>query len=225
MLIRLYRRLLPFAKPYRGKMILSSIFNILSNAIGSVNLLALLPIVSVILGEKSMMPTGKSSSPSILERFSNLFLIRNAQGVLDQLGSLERICIFIFVTYALKNIFQWSSGYLMALVESGMARSLRDTVFEKLSKLSLDYYYDRKSGHLLSRLTNDVSSVNSTLSSSIMTLVGQPVQIVIFVVTMLVINVKMTFISIFIAALSLYLVRLFGGTIKRMSHRLQSLQG
>src|SRR5579872_4880985 len=167
MLLRLYRQLLPFAKPYRGKMILSSIFNILSNAIGSVNLLALLPIVSVILGESSMTPSGHASTPSIIERFSNLFLIRNAQGTLDQLGSLERICAFIFVTYALKNIFEYMSGYLMALVESGMARSLRDEVFEKLSKLSLDYYYDRKSGHLLSRLTNDVSLVNSTLASSI----------------------------------------------------------
>ncbi|HZK77191.1 MAG TPA: ABC transporter ATP-binding protein, partial [Candidatus Kapabacteria bacterium] len=187
--------------------------------------LALLPIVSVILGESSMTPAGHAATPSIIERFSNLFLIRNAHGALDQLGSLERICAFIFVTYALKNIFEYVSGYLMALVESGMARSLRDEVFEKLSKLSLDYYYDRKSGHLLSRLTNDVSLVNSTLASSIMTIVGQPVQIAIFVAGMLIINVKMMFISIFIAGLSLYLVRLFGTTIKRMSHRLQHLLG
>ncbi len=225
MLIRLYKKLLPFAKPYRGKMILSSILNILSNAVGSVNMLALLPIVSVILGEQSVMPTGNSSTPTILQRFSNLFIIRDSHAVLNQIGSLGRICIFIFATYAVKNIFQYASGYLMALVENGMARSLRDTVFENLSKLSLDYYYDRKSGHLLSRLTNDVSSVNATLSSSIMTAVGQPVQIAIFITTMVLINVKMTIVSILIAALSLYLVRLFRTTIKKMSHRLQDLQG
>ncbi len=225
MLFRLYKKLLPFAKPYRGKMILSSVMNILSNAIGSVNLLALLPIVNIVLGGANTTLSSNPSAQSILQRFSDLFLVRNAQGALDQIGSLERICAFIFITYALKNIFQYASGYLMALVESGMARSLRDAVFEKLSSLSLDYYYDRKSGHLLSRLTNDVSSVNSTLSSSIMTLVGQPVQIVIFIVTMVLINTKMTIISVFIAALSIYLVRFFRTTIKRMSHRLQSLQG
>ncbi len=58
-----------------------------------------------------------------------------------------------------------------------------------------------------------------------MTLVGQPVQIIIFLVTMLIINVKMTLISFVIAGLSLYLVRLFGTTIKRMSQKLQNLQG
>lgn len=225
MLIRLYKKLLPFARPYRGKMIVSSILNILSNAVGSVNMLALLPIVSVVLGEQGVMPTGTSSAPSILQRFSNLFLVRDSHGVLNQIGSLERICAFIFITYALKNIFQYASGYSMALVESGMARSLRDAVFEKLSKLSLDYYYDRKSGQLLSRLTNDVSAVNGTLSSSIIIAVGQPVQIGIFIATMIIINVKMTIVSIVIAALSLYLVRLFRTTIKKMSHRIQSLQG
>lgn len=58
-----------------------------------------------------------------------------------------------------------------------------------------------------------------------MDIVGQPVQIVIIVATMLIINAKMTLISILIAALSLYLVRTLRGTIKRMSHRLQHLQG
>jgi subfamily B ATP-binding cassette protein MsbA len=113
----------------------------------------------------------------------------------------------------------------MTLVESGMVRDLRDKVFEKLSKLSLDYYYDRKSGHLLSRLTNDVNQVNGTLTSSIMTIIGQPVQMIIFLTTMILMNVKMTIVALLIAALSMYLVKLFGSTFKKMAHRLQQLQG
>ena len=222
MLLKLYRRLLPFARPYRGKMLMAAAMNILSNAIGSVNLLALLPIVSVVLGESGMVG---NSSPAILQRFTNIFFVRNPNGTVDQISSLERICAFIFITYLLKNIFQYIAGYIMTVVENGMGRSIRDSLFEKLSTLSLDYYYDRKSGHLLSRLTNDVSSVNSILSNSILTVVGQPVQIAIFLATMIVISVKMTLISIAIAALSIYLVRLLGGTIKRMTHRLLHLQG
>ncbi len=84
MLLRLYRRLLPFARPYRGKMVLASIMNILSNAVGSVNLLALLPIVSVVLGDQSMTTAG-SSAPPILQKFTNLFIVRNGAGALDTL--------------------------------------------------------------------------------------------------------------------------------------------
>jgi subfamily B ATP-binding cassette protein MsbA len=226
MLLRLYRRLYPFAKPYRGKVLLSSILNILSNTIGSVNLLALLPIVSIVLGESSFaaaVPTGHSTN--LLEKFSNYFVVRGPSGALDQTGSLIRIALFIFITFFLKNVFQYLSGYTMAKVESGMGRRFRDTVFEKLSTLSLDYYYDRKSGHLLSRLTNDVGVVNNTLTSSLMTMLGQPVQITFILCSMLIINAKMTLVSLLIAVASLYFVKLFGGTVKKMAHRLQHLQG
>ena len=229
MLIKLYRRLIVFARPYRGKMIFSSILNIISNFVGAVNLLALLPVVSVVLGESKTI-VGASGAPlpsnrNLLEKFSDLFLVMSRPGVLDTEASLIRICLFIFGTYALKNILQYLSGYIMSLVENGMVRDLRDTVFEKLSKLSLDYYYDRKSGQLLSRLTNDVNQVNGILTSSIMTIVGQPVQMVMILGAMLVASVKMTLIALSVAGLSVYLVKLFGTTFKRMAHRLQSLQG
>jgi subfamily B ATP-binding cassette protein MsbA len=215
MLRNVYKRLLPFARPYRGKMIAASILNVLANFVGSINLLAILPIVSIVIGERS--PVGANSN--ILQRFSSYFIAPTPE------GSLIRICGFVVVTYALKNIFQYFSGYLMAVVEGGMVKQLRDTVFEKLSTLSLDYFYDRKAGHLLSRITNDVSQVNGTLTSSLMTIIGQPVQIVVLVGGMLVMNVKLTIVSLVIAGLSMWLIRLMRGTIKALAHRLQHLQG
>src|SRR5438093_491425 len=105
MLLRLYRRLYPFAKPYRGKVLLSSILNILSNTIGSVNLLALLPIVSIVLGESSFAIAKPGQTQNLLEKFSNYFVARSADGTLDQTGSLVRIALFIFITFFLKNVF------------------------------------------------------------------------------------------------------------------------
>src|SRR5437867_1911387 len=99
MLFKLYRRLVVFARPYRGKMILSSLLNILSNFVGAVNLLALLPIVSVVLGESKSIfgaGTGPAQSRNILEKFSDLFLVTGPTGVLDPQASLIRICLFIF---------------------------------------------------------------------------------------------------------------------------------
>jgi ATP-binding cassette, subfamily B, bacterial MsbA len=226
MITKTYRRLIPLARPYRGKLIVSTIFNILSNLMGSVSLLGLLPIVSVVIGETQAVPTiGGSFGSGVIYRFSQFFLVPTASGTLDAGASLVRICLFIFITAVLKNLFSYIAGYIMAIVENGMARALRDNVFEKLSKLSLDYYYDRKSGHLLSRLTNDVSQVNSVLTSSIMTVIGQPVSILTLLAAMVVINVRMTIASLVIGALSMWLVRLFRGLIKGMSHRLQHLQG
>src|SRR5438105_2140550 len=119
MLFKLYRRLLPFARPYRAKMVISSIFNILSNLVGSVNMLALIPLLAVVFGESKSLGSGAAPKGmlSILEKFSDLFVVTTPNGAIDQTGSLVRIALFIFFTYILKNIFQYASGYMMALVE------------------------------------------------------------------------------------------------------------
>jgi subfamily B ATP-binding cassette protein MsbA len=223
MLIRLYKKLLPFARPYTGKIFLASVLNILSNLVGGINLFAVLPIINVVLGGSKLLPgaaeSSRSNTQQLLDKFTGYFIGATSE------ESLFRICAFILTSYLLKNVLEYLYKYIMVLVENGMVRSLRDTVFEKLSTLSLDYYYDRKSGHLLSRLTNDVSVVNGTLSSSIMTYVGQPVSIAIPLIGMMMMSVRMTLVSIAIAILSLWLIRLFGTTIKSMSHKLQSLLG
>lgn len=215
MLLSIYKRLLPFARPFRGKMVAAAILNILANFVGSINLLAILPIVSIVIGGQSPV----AANSNYLQKFTRYFVAATPD------GSLLRICAFVAITYALKNIFQYFSGYMMAVVEGGMVKGLRDTVFEKLSTLSLDYYYDRKAGQLLSRITNDVQQVNGTLTSSLMTMIGQPVQIIIILGTMLIASIKLTIVSLAIAGLSIWLIRLMRGSIKTLAHRLQYLQG
>src|ERR1051326_8601646 len=120
MIFKTYRRLFPLARPYRGKLILSRIFNIFSNFVGSVNLLALLPIVSIVIGESHAMPTGNGTAGHILEKFSKYFLVLKSSGEIDATTSLIRICLFVFATSFLKNLFGYLSGYIMAIVENGM---------------------------------------------------------------------------------------------------------
>jgi len=228
MIIKLFRRLLHFARPYRAKMIVAILFNTIANFLNSISITAILPIVSIILGEGDLsVGSTKPSAPnnsiidrkSILEWFEKQFTSGTRQ------EALIKLCAFIFITYALKNLFSYINNYLMSLVEGGMIKSLRDTVFEKLSNLSIDYYYQRKTGHLLSRINTDVWMVNYTLVSSIVTLIGQPLQIAFFLWLMFTINTKLTLVSFGIALLSLWLVNFFGSTIKKLSHRVQDNMG
>ncbi|MEO6940725.1 MAG: ABC transporter ATP-binding protein [Candidatus Kapaibacterium sp.] len=230
MLIKLYKRLLPFARRYRGRILLATFFNVISSVMSTVIMVAIIPIerllsppppeaakaIDALKANQSIFDTFREN---VIQSITHYFL----QGT--QTEALFKLCAFVFLGYAFKNIFQYLNNYLMAIAEGGMVKSLRDAVFEKMSMLSLDYYYDRKAGHLLSRLTNDVSMVNSTLTSSIVTVVGQPVQIIIYLFLMITINTKLTLISLGIAVLSFYLITLFGKSLKSLSHKLQSKQG
>jgi ABC-type multidrug transport system fused ATPase/permease subunit len=113
----------------------------------------------------------------------------------------------------------------MTVVEGGMVKDLRDKVFTRLSTLSIDFFYERKQGLLLSRVTNDVNNVNSTLVSGIMTAVGQPIQLGLYLFVLFNINLRLSLISFGIAIGSMILINFFGKTIKRISHRVQQNQG
>lgn len=209
-------------------MLTAIVFNTISNFLNSITITAILPIVSIVLGEKqslSLPSTSNGSGPNFLNKqgILNWFEAQFTSGTREE--ALVKLCGFIFITFALKNIFSYLNSYIMAIVEGGMIKNLRDTIFEKLSSLSIDYYYDRKAGQLLSRINNDVWVVNNTLVNSIVTLIGQPLQIAFFLWLMFTMNTKLTLISFGIALLSIWLVNFFGTTIKKMSHRVQDNMG
>jgi ABC-type multidrug transport system fused ATPase/permease subunit len=228
-LFKLYKRLLPYIKPYRGRMLFATLLNVISSLLSVVVVMAIIPMVQTVLtpvpkgGATSMLPSLPANKfidqQSILEMFRSYFI----QGT--RADSLFRICAFIFVAFALKNIFGYFSGYVMTVVEGGMVKDLRDKVFTRLSTLSIDFFYERKQGLLLSRVTNDVNNVNSTLVSGIMTAVGQPIQLGLYLFVLFNINLRLSLISFGIAIGSMILINFFGKTIKRISHRVQQNQG
>jgi ABC-type multidrug transport system fused ATPase/permease subunit len=224
MILSDYKRLLPYSKPFRLKFGIALILNIVSTFFNIIVFVALMPAMQVLLNVNNPSSPSKGMSTlgislpgrqELLESFKNYFL----QGSKEE--ALFKVCLFIFFGYALKNIFQYFGNYCMSLVEGGMSKTLRDLVFEKLSMLSLDYYYDRRTGQLLQRVTDDVGVTNGTLLSSITTLIQQPLQVIGFVYTLFLINSNLAFIGLGIAISSIVLINFLGKTIKRYARRVQ----
>ena len=80
----------------------------------------------------------------------------------DRLVAFERLCAVILVLFLVKNLADYFASYLSVAVEQAAMRDLRRDVFSHLSHLSLDFYHGRRSGALISRLTNDVEALRST---------------------------------------------------------------
>jgi subfamily B ATP-binding cassette protein MsbA len=219
-----YKRLLPYSKAFRLKFGVAVLLNSVSAFFNVVVFVALIPAMQVLLGVNGSSAPGKSVLPmanmipnkqTFLESFKQYFL----QGTQEE--SLFKVCTFIFIAYGLKNIFQYFGNYLMSLVEGGMSKTLRDAVFEKLASLSLDYYYDRRTGQILVRVTDDVGVTNGTITSSITTLIREPLTALGFILTLFWINSNLAFIGLGIAATSILLINVLGKTIKRYAARVQ----
>ena len=88
------------------------------------------------------------------------------------LAKIKSIGIFLFVLYFISALFTYGEAILMVNVSNNFARKLRTKTSEKINKLPLKYFDNHAFGDLLSRVTNDIDTIASTLNDSLSTLVS-----------------------------------------------------
>ena len=86
------------------------------------------------------------------------------------LVALERICLFILIVLFLKNLADYFQSYLVLLVEQAAIRDLRNDLQRHLQRLSLSFFHARRTGTLISRVTNDVEYLRNALASGVSTM-------------------------------------------------------
>ena len=87
------------------------------------------------------------------------------------LVALERICLIFLGVFLLKNLADYLQSFLMASIEQATIRDLRRDLYAHLHRLSLSFYHGRRTGTLISRITNDVEYLRASLASGISNLV------------------------------------------------------
>lgn len=84
----------------------------------------------------------------------------------DMEGTL-RVLLLLALIYIAASIFTWLQTFLMVRVSLKTIRILRQHLFEKFQTLSLRFFDKRTHGDLMSRVTNDIESLNNALSQSV----------------------------------------------------------
>ncbi len=88
------------------------------------------------------------------------------------ISKIKNIAKILVVMYLLSALFNYTQNYLMLLTSNRFAKSLRTKIINKINKLALKYFDDHSFGDILSRVTNDVDTINMSLHNSLGTLVS-----------------------------------------------------
>jgi subfamily B ATP-binding cassette protein MsbA len=91
----------------------------------------------------------------------------------DNRELLNRITLILIAIFAGQSVFYFVRGYLLSFIGERVMADLRLRLFEHLQSLPLSFYNERRTGELVSRLTNDVSTVRSLVTSDISTALAQ----------------------------------------------------
>nr|WP_258042469.1 ABC transporter ATP-binding protein [Paenibacillus sp. UNC499MF] len=116
------------------------------------------------------------------------------QGV--DFGILRTMVLVLLLAYLIDAVFTFVQSWLMAGVSQRIVMRLRGALFAKLQKLPVAYFDTRPHGEVMSRLSNDIDNVSSTISQSTTQLMSGVIAIAGSLVMMLVLSPTLTLASL-----------------------------
>jgi subfamily B ATP-binding cassette protein MsbA len=125
------------------------------------------------------------------------FIMTLAPGHTQQTRGLTLVCAGVVVIYALLGTFRYLQSVLLAEVTQRVGVAMRQDVYAHLQSMSLAYFHRRRTGALMSTLTNDVSRLQDA-AMRIRDVVATPIQAIGYLVYMLSLNWRLTLFSLFV---------------------------
>lgn len=121
------------------------------------------------------------------------------------------------VMIIVKNILVFFHGYLMNDVSQRVLRDVRLILYEKIQSLSLDYFSKKRTGELVSRVTNDVAIIENAVSYALTDLFTQVFLLLTYVVIAVSIHMKAALVTFLILPWVIWPVAKIGRKLKKLA--------
>ena len=208
-----YLKLLRFVKPYIGYLILASLCMGLSTIFDGVSLGMIVPFCDRVLSNREIVVPGEL--PSFLSSFIEKI------NTLDSFFILKAMAIGIISLYFFKGVLLFFQNYLMNIVGQGVVKEVRNKLYKKLQELSLNFYARKRTGELISRITNDVNFIAHAISYALSDFLYQSMQAIFYAFLVFYISWRWTLISLAIFPFILLSTIRVGKLVRKYSSETQ----
>ncbi len=120
------------------------------------------------------------------------------------------------------NVFKMAAsairGYMMAWVGQNITRRLQNETYEHLNALSIDFFHERDTGNLMSRITHDVSRLRDFIANGLQDIVGDTLTIVYICIIMFSFNWKLALWTLIPIPCLIFFTIFFGKKMSKVYH-------
>ena len=227
--LRVLRRFVP---PYKKYLALSIVFNVLSAILNIFSFATLIPILNI------LFKTSEAAKP----------VQYMAWGSADSIGQLVDIIVNNLNYYIQRMIVEWGAtttllvvGLLLAFmtmlktlsyflssaaiipIRTGVVRDIRNQMYRKITSLSLGFFSEERKGDLIARMSGDVQEVEGSIMSSLDMLFKNPVLIIAYFITLVVVSWQLTLFTLIFVPLFGWFMGYVGRRLKQNSIKAQAL--
>jgi len=237
--VNMYKRTLAAIRPYwkqlalaSGSAALNAMFSGLLVWLGGPLMMSLFRVQGMagmpdVATPTTPLPTGGSGFWGSVA--SAVAALKDAmKGMIDQWvasdtrsGMLLNFCILILAVVLAKNFFMYFQGFFTIYVQQSMMKNFRDRLFEKYQRLSLDYFHQRRTGQVMSRITNDVVVLNESIDLGFNRLVTDSIFVLLLFSFLVILSWKLTLMAMIVLPMVFGFIWFIGKTMRRYSARSQ----
>ncbi len=213
-----YQRIFRYIGHYKGKLFSYVLCTILATIFGVISIAMISPFIALIVkddGGKSQVSTDMIKSNAAGGYISNF--INEAIAEHGKIYALGAICILIIIATLLKNFFLYLSNYISAPIRSAITTRFRNDLYEKILVLPVGYFTEQKKGDIISRMTNDVSEIESSVVSTLEGLIKDPLTILGYLIAMVVISPVLSLFLLILLPLTAFIIGRISRTLKKRS--------
>ena len=217
-----------FVWPYKKFVALSVVFNVLSALLNIFSFAALIPILQILFktGDyvevKELMAWGSGNFKDVA--INNIYYhINQFIGEMGSTTTLLFIGLFLIVATLLKTTAYFLSAAVVVPIRTGVVRDIRNQLYQKITTLPLGFFSDERKGDIIARMTGDVQEVETSIMSSLDLMFKNPILIISYFTTLVVISWELTLFSVVIIPMIGWFMGWIGRKLKAQSVRAQAL--
>ena len=154
-----------------------------------------------------------------------------AKPVIDEIfvsrdiSTLKWVPFIIIGIFLFKGLATYGQNVLMSSIGLRIVTNLRNTLYEKIQLQSLSFFAEHPTGLLMSRITNDVASVQTASSEAVTSLVKDTVMLISLIAVIFYTDWKLALIAIVVIPVAIYPISWFGRKIRKVTTSLQITVG
>lgn len=215
-----------YLKRHTKAIIAYFICNLLSVIFSLISLTMLIPFLSLIFGKVNMVytkPEFSYSADGMIHTF-NYYLsqIIIHQGKIQALGF---ICIMVITAIFFKNFFLYLSSWINSPIRNSVINDMRSDLYSKVLKLPIGYFSEERKGDILSRMTNDLQEVETSIISVLVTVFREPLTIIVYLIAMIRLSPQLTLFLVILLPVTGFVIGRVSKSLKRKSTAGQSKLG
>lgn len=217
-----FRVMRQFVIPYKGYLVGSLVFNLLSAILNVFSFISIIPMLQMLFGidqnKYEFIPWSAAGMSLKDIAVNNMYWYTTE--LMDQYGAataLLLIGLFLVSATFLKTGCYFASVAIMVPLRTGIVRDIRTKVYHKIVSLPLSFFSDERKGDIIARMSGDVNEIENSITGSLDMLIKNPILLICYFGVLIYTSWQLTVFTIVVLPLMGWLMGRIGRKLKHQS--------